>query len=603
MSEVTSKDIAREVEGQTLARMFLATVAANASRTALRWRNDDSSWGSWTFAEYAEHVAVAAAGFRALGVKPGDRVVLMLRNVRQFHVLDLAAVFCGATPISIYNSSSPEQVAYLAGHCKATIAVVEDVGFLERFLKVRDELPELRSLVIVHDPDGVAGEQVVQWGDFLGHGTVDLAASADLVQPDTLATVIYTSGTTGPPKGVMISHFNVAWTAESLLRTMGDRDLTGFKVVSYLPMAHIAERMTSHYAGMREAYEISCCPEPGLLSAYLTEVRPNLMFGVPRVWEKLYGGVMAALAADAEKKARLDQAVAVATPIAIDRSWGRSTPEQDATWDALQAAAFGPLRAMLGVDEVQFAISGAAPIPRKLLEWFNALGVPLSEIYGMSENCGPMTWTPVRIKPGTVGPPIPGCEVTLADDGEIICRGGNVCEGYLDDPEKTADAIDADGWLHTGDIGEIDEDGYFRIVDRKKELIITAGGKNISPANLEAALKTIPLVGQACAIGDQRPFVSALVVLDPEVAPAWARSHGIEGATLAELAENPEVIAEIEAGLPEAMARFNNAERVKKIKVLGDEWLPDSEELTPTSKLKRRGVHAKYAAEIEALYA
>jgi long-chain acyl-CoA synthetase len=238
-----------------------------------------------------------------------------------------------------------------------------------------------------------------------------------------------------------------------------------------------------------------------------------------------------------------------------------------------------------------------------MLEWFVAIGLPMSEIYGMSENTGPLTWDPYEIKPGTVGRAMPGSEVMLAEDGEVIARGGHIFQGYLNDPEKTAEALDEDGWLHTGDIGEMDDEGFLRIVDRKKELIITAGGKNISPANLEAALKMIPLVGQACAIGDKRPFVSALVVLDSDVAPAWARSRGIEATDLASLSDHPEVIAEIERGLNEVMSQFNNAERVKKVKVLTEEWLPDSEELTPTSKLKRRGIHAKYEAEIEAIYA
>ncbi|HEY4377438.1 MAG TPA: AMP-binding protein, partial [Acidimicrobiales bacterium] len=227
---------------------------------------------------------------------------------------------------------------------------------------------------------------------------------------------------------------------------------------------------------------------------------------------------------------------------------------------------------------------------------------PLSEVYGMSENTGGMTWTAERIKPGTVGPAVPGTELKIAEDGEVCCRGAHVFAGYLDDPEKTAETVDDAGWLHSGDIGELDDDGYLRIVDRKKELIITAGGKNISPANLEAALKLVPLIGQACAIGDQRPFVSALVVLDPDVAPAWAKQHGIEVDTMAELAAHPDVIAEVERGVAEVMASFNNAEKVKKVKVLGDEWLPDTDLLTPTSKLKRRGVHATFADEIEALY-
>ncbi|MEJ7582687.1 MAG: AMP-binding protein, partial [Acidimicrobiales bacterium] len=380
-------------------------------------------------------------------------------------------------------------------------------------------------------------------------------------------------------------------------------EFVGKRLVSYLPMAHIAERMTSHYQQATLGYEVATCPEPGLLSAFVREVRPNLMFGVPRVWEKLQAGVAGALASDADKAARFDGAVAMAKPLSLKLAWDEATDEERKTYAELDDAAFRGVREMLGLDQLDVAITGAAPIPAELLLWFRAIGVPMSEIYGMSESAGPMTWTPYRIKPGTVGPAIPGCEVALAEDGEVICRGGNVFQGYLDQPDKTAEALDHEGWLHSGDIGEVDDEGYFKIVDRKKELIITAGGKNISPANLEGALKMIPLVGQACAIGDQRPFVSALVVLDPDTAPAWAKQHGIDFDTLADLAEHAEVQAEIDRGLAEVMVAFNNAERVKKVKVLGAEWMPDSEELTPTSKLKRRGVHTKYAEEIEAIYA
>jgi long-chain acyl-CoA synthetase len=589
----TIEELTAAVAGQTVASAFLATSRAHAGDIALRERAADDSWTERTFAQYATEVAEVAAGLRAAGIGPGDRVVLMMRNIAAFHIVDMAAVFCGATPISIYNSSSPEQVAYLAGHCRAKLAIVENDGFHERFQKVRGELPSLGEIINL----GAGGREALG-----SHGTVDLDEAAGAVTPDTLATVIYTSGTTGPPKGVMLSHFNVAYTAESLRLAFGEEiDLSGKRLVSYLPMAHIAERMTSHYLQAIQGYEVTSCPDPGLLAAYLRDVRPHIMFGVPRVWEKLHAGVAAALAADPEKKAKFDEGMAAAIPIALDRAWGRSTPEQDATWDFLQGFAFGPVKQLVGLDELEFGITGAAPIPAELLSWFQGLGVPLSEIYGMSESSGPMTWTPVKIKPGTVGPAIPGCEVALAEDGEVICRGGNVFLGYLDDEEKTAEAL-PDGWLHTGDIGVFDDEGYLHIVDRKKELIITAGGKNISPANLEAALKMIPLVAQACAIGDQRPFVSALVVLDPEVAPVWAANQGIPDADLADLAHHPVVVAEVERGVDEVMAGFNNAERVKKVKVLGVEWVPDSEELTPTSKLKRRGIHARYAQEIEALY-
>jgi long-chain acyl-CoA synthetase len=536
-------------------------------------------------------------------VQPGDRVVLMMRNIVAFHMLDMATVFCGATPISIYNSSSPEQVAYLTSHCGAKVGIVEDSGYLERFLKVRDEMPSLDRLVVVNDPDQVAGPDVWTFPQLVHeHGSIDLVEGASLVTPETLATVIYTSGTTGPPKGVMLSNYNVMWTAESLRQAFGQEiDLTGYRLVSYLPMAHIAERMTSHYMQAINAYEITSCPEASQIAVYLREVRPNVMFGVPRVWEKLNAGVVAAISADPSKAQQFAEGIETAKPISLARARGTSTAEQDATWDFMQEVAFNPVKVTLGLDQVEFAISGAAPIHRELLEWFNAIGVPLSEIYGMSESSGPITWAPVRIKPGTVGPAIPGCDVRLAADGEVICAGGNVFLGYLNDSEKTAETL-SDGWLHSGDIGQVDEEGYYRIIDRKKELLITAGGKNISPANLEAALKTVPLVGQACAIGDERPFVSALVVLDPEAAQVWAKAHNVAHSSLAELAENPELVAEVEAGVTEAMKQFNNAERVKKIKVLGDEWLPDSEELTPTSKLKRRGIHAKYTAEIEELY-
>jgi long-chain acyl-CoA synthetase len=308
------------------------------------------------------------------------------------------------------------------------------------------------------------------------------------------------------------------------------------------------------------------------------------------------------LAGDPEKKEKFDEAVAAALEIKAAERAGTITDEQRETWDFLDAVAFSTVRGLVGIDAVEVAVTGAAPLPAHVLEWFNAIGVPLSEIYGMSESSGPITWSPQANKPGYVGQAIPGCEVRIADDGEVICRGGNVFQGYLKQPDKTAETL-IDGWLHTGDIGEMDADGYVRIVDRKKELIITSGGKNISPANLEAALKTIELVGQACAIGDNRKFCSALLVLDPEVAPVWAAANGKGDKSLAELAEDPDVIALIQAGVDQVNEQFAQVEQIKKFVLLGEEWLPDSDVLTPTSKLKRRGIHARYDESIESMYA
>ena len=593
MPEITKAELDQAVAGQTIMSRFLETVAAHPTQVALRAKQPDGAYAQWTYADYAARVASAAAHLRSLGIGPGDRVVLMMRNIPEFHFIDLGIAALGATPISIYNSSSPEQVAYLTGHCKAKVALVENDAFEGRFLNVRDDLPALEMIVNLSQPGGP--EQLFE------STPLDLAAEAGRCTPDTLATVIYTSGTTGPPKGVMLTHYNVVWTAEGYLRLL-DVEPVGFSAISYLPMAHIAERMSTHYLAVMGGYEVTTCPDPGQIAAYAREVHPQIMFGVPRVWEKLYAGVQGALAADPDRKAKFDEAVAAAIPIAERRTLGTATAEDEATWAFLDDAAFAGVRSLVGLDNVEFAITGAAPIPAELISWYRALGVPLSEIYGMSESSGPMTWEPTRVKAGTVGVAFPGTDCFLAEDGEVCIRGGNVFQGYLDDPEKTAEALDADGTLHSGDIGQFDDEGYLRIIDRKKELIITAGGKNISPANLEAELKMIPLVGQACAIGDQRPFVSALVVLDGEVAPAWAKEHGITFDSLADLAEHPDVVAEVNRGLEVAMAEFNNAERVKKVTILHDEWLPDSEELTPTSKLKRRGIHAKYAQEIDALY-
>ncbi len=604
MRTETKADIDAIVEGTTVATRFLQTVDAHGSRTALRWMDAAEVWQSMTFDELARNVARAAAGLASLGVGAGDRVVLMMRNIPEFHWLDLAALSLRATPVSIYNSSSADQVAYLAGHCDAKVAVVEDEGFLARFTEVREQLPTLADIVVLRAPDalpeGVRTREVLEAAD-----PIDLGDAAAATRPEDLATVIYTSGTTGNPKGVMLSNYNITWTMESLVRSFEwSRDeMAGKKAVSYLPMAHIAERMVSHYSLVMNAIEVSTCPETSQLTAYLGAVRPNIVFGVPRVWEKLHAGVTAALGADPEKAQKFAEALEAAEPIHEKMTWGTATDEEIATYQFLDDVAFSTVRQLVGFDECEMAVTGAAPIPPSLIRWFRTVGIPLAEVYGMSENTGPMSFDRTKVKAGWAGRAMPGSELRIFPDGEVCCRGGHVFQGYLNDPEKTAETLDEDGWLHSGDIGELDDDGYLRIIDRKKELIITAGGKNISPANLEAALKTVPLIGQAAAIGDNRPFVAALIVLDPEVAPVWAAQHGIEFTTLEDFARDPAVVKAVDEGVAEAMAPFNNAERVKKVQILTEEWLPDSDLLTPTSKLKRRGILARYAKEIEDLYA
>jgi long-chain acyl-CoA synthetase len=603
---ITTQELDQAVAGQTVAMRFLANLERRADVEVLRWQGVDGEWYSQTLAQVADDVARLTTGLRGLGIEKGDRVVLMLTNRPEFHAIDLAVLFCGATPVSIYNSSAPEQIDYLVNHCGAKLAILENDAFRGRFDAVADRLATIETMVLVQPSDNTPPE-IVRHADLLASEPADLVEAAQAGDPDDLATIIYTSGTTGPPKGVMLSNRNVCWTLESISASMreqtGLEELTGFRHVSYLPMAHIMERLLGHYYLVEFATQVNCCPDSAMVAKITAEVHPQFFIGVPRVWEKLYAGVQAALSANPDGAKAFAGALAAAAPIAEKVAAGTASEQEAAMYAQLDQGAFARVKAMLGLDQAEVCISGAAPLPAEVMSWFRTIGVPLSEGYGMSETTAVLTWSHLA-KPGFVGRAVPGVEMKLGDDGEVLARGGNMFEGYLDNPQQTAQTMDPDGWVHTGDIGEIDDDGYLRIVDRKKELIITAGGKNISPANLEAALKGIPLVGQACAIGEQRPFVAALVVLDPDTAKAWAAAHGLEGdaATMTALANNPDLVAEIEAGLADAMSTFNNAEAVKKIKVLGDEWLPDTELLTPTSKLKRRGILAHFADEIDALY-
>jgi long-chain acyl-CoA synthetase len=551
---------------------------------------------TWTWREYLDRAARFAGGLRALGVQRGDRIVLMLRNRLEFHVADVGALLAGATPISIYNSSSPAQIAYLAGHCGAVLAVTEEGDFAERVLAAAGDVPGLRAVVVVGDvPQGAAS-----YDDLAGGDAVDVEEAVAAIDPTDLLTVIYTSGTTGPPKGVMLDHTNVLAAYKGLIHFMPNENPSEQRTVSYLPMAHIAERNVSHYNHLLWGGQVTPCADIAELGKYLVEVRPTLLFGPPRVFEKLVAGIQAAVAArPAEDQQRFAEALQVGRQVQQLKARGEAIPDDlAATWGFVDEVAFRPLRATVGLDACTIAFSGAAPIPVEVIDFLRDIGLDMSEVYGMSENTGGMTWEPHLVKSGRVGRAFPDTEVVTAPDGEVLCRGAIVFKGYLNDPERTREALDEDGWLHTGDIGEFDEDGYLRIVDRKKELIITAGGKNISPANIEAALKTIPLVGQAMAIGDNKPYLVALLTLDPDAA-----SVRFPGRSLADVAADSDVAAELAREVAEVNERFSRVEHIRRFALLGEEWLPDSDMLTPTMKLKRRGVLATYGAVIDEMYA
>ena len=362
-------------------------------------------------------------------------------------------------------------------------------------------------------------------------------------------------------------------------------------MISYLPMAHIAERVVSHYAALLFGTTVTPCNDMLRFREYTVAVHPNVVFGVPRVWEKLQQGVLAAAAADPARAKALDDGISAALELVVAARHGALTKEQQETWDFLDAVAFSVVRELTGLSDVKLAVTGAAPISPELIDWFRAMRIPVSEVYGMSESTGVLTWDPVEVKPGTVGRPLGGVEVRLADDGEVLARGPNVFPGYLGNPDATAETLH-DGWLHTGDIGEIDDDGYLRIVDRKKELIITAGGENVSPGNLEAALANVALIGQACVVGDRQRFPAAIITLDRDYAPVWAANNGHAGESMAQLAKEPDVHAEIQRGIDEVNARFTRAYQIKRFTVVTDEWLPNTDVLTPDVQVeapRRRG--------------
>jgi len=603
-----------QVKGQTLCTVLERNARVHGARPALSWKQD-GIWKTLTWLEYRDRVAEAAMGLEALGVGRGDFVAVMARNRPEHLIADLAAVHIGATPVSLYNTLAPELIAYIAEHCEAKVAVVEGRDFMERWEKVRAELPALRYAVLLEDAGDFADYGWVRsWEELLAGGRQALAAGRERfdaawkqARPEDLATVLYTSGTTGPPKGVMTTHYNALWTATAVDRWADDPEWRpGTKYVSYLPLAHSLERLSGHYVGLWKSSWLHFCADMTTIVQVLPEVRPFSFVAVPRLWEKAQAGITAALAAEpSERRRRLAlSAIEVGRRAVRLEQAGRPVPLglrlRRALFDRL---VYSKIRARIGLDQCHVTFSGAAPLADDVMEFFLALGVPLREGYGLTESTAPATLNlRDRFKVGTVGPPLPGVEVRLEEDGELLLRGGNVAAGYYRDPGKTAETFGPDGWLRTGDVAQLDREGWVRIVDRKKELIITAGGENISPSNLENLLKAHPLVAQACVVGDRRPYPAALIVLDAEVAPGWAAEHGVPYESLERFADDERVHAELHRAVEAVNQHVARVQQVKRFTVLPTEWGVESDELTPTLKLKRRVIHHKYAKDIERLY-
>jgi len=606
-------EIERDIEGRTICDHLRETAENSGGAPALSDQaGDGTGWQTLTWGQTRQQVLELAAGFAALGLAKGERVALMLPNRSEHILADLATVHAGGTPVTFYATLAADQIAFVAGNCDARIAVLDGAAELARWQQILDRLPGLKK-IIVRDPAACpAGDQYLTWDAFAALGQERFAADPGAVTariaavgPEDPVTLLYTSGTTGNPKGVLLTHHNVLYEVAAAAST--GSVATEVRWVSYLPLAHIAERMFSIYLPVATAGHVHFCPQPTELVRLLGVVRPTSFFGVPRVWEKVRAGIQALLTMEQDegKREAVARAMDTGRRYIQSRQFGHSAPPGlEEEFARADQAVLGPIRSLLGLGEAEVVSSAAAPLPPDVGDFFAGLGMTILDIYGMTETTGAFTSnTPGAFKLGTVGRVFPGMEVRIAGDGEICVRGPITTPGYLHLPEQTAALIDADGWLHTGDIGRLDEDGFLSVVDRKKELIITAGGENVSPAAIENLLVAHPLIGQALAFGDMRPYVVALLTLDGEVAPAWAKAHGVEAASLPELAAHPVVLAAVGEAVSAANERLARVQQVKRWRLLPVEWTADTEELTPTLKLKRRIVHAKYADDIDGLYA
>lgn len=604
--------IEEAVAGRTVIDCLAETVERYGAEPAYSDRHDvaeGQSWRTLTWTETRELALDVAAALMNAGVGPGETVAIMATNRIEHMVADMGAVHAAATPMSIYNTLSPTQVEFIAGQAAPSVVIVENADHLGRWSRALDGV---KHVVVMDEAARPSGGQHTTWREFVAAGAAwraengaELESRQRSLDPAAPATILYTSGTTGNPKGVVLTHHNVVYEAISTLEAAGLQEAQ--RQVSYLPLAHIAERVLGLYSPQIVGGHVHCIGDPAELLATLGEVHPTAFFGVPRVWEKIRTGLSAKLAAETDPdKVRLvkDSMAAALAWVQAQEVGGEMTPEIEAAYRRADEAILGFLKLLLGLDQVTWAGSAAAPMPIEVARFMAGLGLKVYDVYGMTETTGAVTANgPGGFRLGTVGRATPGVEVRLGEDHEVLVRGPVVTPGYHRAQEATRALVDEDGWVHTGDIGTLDEDGFFAIVDRKKELIITAAGKNIAPSNIENYLKESPLIGHAMAIGDNRPYVVAILTLDGEIAPLLAHQHGIEFTDIADLARRPEIEALVQQAVDAANERLSRPEQVKKFRLLPTEWTPESEELTPTLKLKRRVVNDKYADLVDEMYA
>jgi long-chain acyl-CoA synthetase len=557
------------------------------------------SWGGY----YGEIKQVAKA-LIAMGFSAGQTVCILGFNRPEWVIFDLACMCAGGAPAGIYSTCSKEEVQYIVAHAEAPFVLVENLEQWEKLKQERERLPLLKRVVTMRGVPPIDDPLAMTWDELLAQGadvTDDtFLARIDALAPEGLATLIYTSGTTGPPKAVMLSHRNLTWTSLVARDLIDGR--SSDRTLSYLPLSHIAEQVFSIHGPVTMGSSIYFAESIAKMPDNLKEVEPTIFFGVPRVWEKMHAGISQKLAdAKGAKKGLVAWARTIGrTMSALEGSGGKPGLVDKVQYAAASKLIFSKLKKAIGLGQARVCVSGAAPISPEVLEFFHSLDLRILEVYGQSEDTGPTSFNrPHRFRLGTVGPVLPGVEVKIADDGEILVRGPNVFLGYYKEPQATAETL-VDGWLCSGDLGAFDKHGFLQITGRKKEIIITAGGKNIAPKNIEAALKNHPLVGEAVVIGDRRKFLSALLTLDPEAAARFAAERGIAEA---DVPGDAELARRLQKAVDEVNVTLARVETVKKFHVLPRPFSIETGELTPTLKVKRKVIHQLYSAEIEAMYA
>lgn len=582
----------------------LFTQAKTLPNEPAYWVKQGTGWVPTTWSTYGEEVRTAARALIALGVGPGEFVCILGFNRPEWNISDLAAMSTGGVPAGIYTTCSAPEVAYIIQHCKARVVVLEDKGQWDKVNAERATLPDLKHVVMMKGADAIDDDMVLSWDAFMAKASETESSVVDerieALKPDDLATLIYTSGTTGPPKAVMLSQDNLAWTASQAITLLdvGPSDVA----VSYLPLSHIAEQMFSVHIPVTSGEQIYFAESLAKLPDNLREVQPTLLFGVPRIWEKFYAAVNNKLKESTGVKAKIASwAQGVGRRAnAVKNDGGTPGGLLGIQYSLADKLVYSKVKPNLGLSRARLCVTGAAPISKEILEFFSGLDVIISEVYGQSEDCGPTTFNaPGRTRFGSVGPEYPGVTVKIADDDEILVKGRNVFMGYLHDEAETKEALSDDGWLSTGDLGKFDDDGFLHITGRKKDIIITAGGKNIAPKNIELALTDAPLISQAVVIGDRRKFLSAVLALDPDALVAFAKEHNLTGA----LHEDPAVISAVQSVVDTVNPMFARVEHIRKFTILPRELSVEGGELTPSLKIKRNVVNKHFADEIEAMYA